>query len=163
MARFGESLRDIAQRPALAVDRIAMEVRQPHHVRPDVRPVLILPLGIVLPAFDLDAGCALAVPRAFQLRDHHGLLELRHRAEDLANEVGGRRLVEEGVGLSAAISSTPCSWSIAKPVSCTIRSRAKRLAVSTMMTRTPSEAIRSIMAAKPGREVTGSAPLTASS
>src|SRR5215217_5921081 len=43
-------------------------------------------LGIVLSSFDLDAGGALALPRAFQLRDHHGLLELRHGAEDLANE-----------------------------------------------------------------------------
>jgi hypothetical protein len=37
------------------------------------------------------------------------------------------------------------------------------LAVSTMMVQTPFDAIRSIMAAKPGREVTGSAPLAASS
>src|SRR5829696_2393504 len=39
-------------------------------------------------------------------------------------------------GLSAALSSTPCSLSIANPVSWTIRSRAKRFAVSTRMTRT---------------------------
>ena len=66
-------------------------------------------------------------------------------------------------GLSAAISATPRSRSIAKPTSCTIRSRAKRLAVSTIMVRTPLPAIRVSAAVKPGRVSIGSAPLTAAS
>src|SRR5215218_3695505 len=66
-------------------------LREAHQVR--------VALGIALAAFDLDASGAFAIPRAFQLRDHHGLLELRHGAEDLANEVGSRRVVEKGIGL----------------------------------------------------------------
>ena len=41
--------------------------------------------------------------------------------------------------------------------------RAKRLASSTITTRTPLPSIRSSMAAKPGRVSIGSAPLTAAS
>ena len=40
-------------------------------------------------------------------------------------------------GLSAATSLMPRACSLAKPTSCTMRSRAKRLAVSTMMVRAP--------------------------
>jgi hypothetical protein len=47
--------------------------------------------------------------------------------------------------------------------SCTMRSRAKRLAVSTMIVRTPLPSIRLSMAAKPGLVSMGSAPLTAAS
>src|ERR1700730_9790933 len=62
-------------------------------------------------------------------------------------------------GLSAAISVTPRSRSMAKPTSCTMRSRAKRLAVSTMTVRTPLPAIRASAAEKPGRASIGSPPL----
>src|SRR5687767_14165513 len=43
----------------------------------------------------------------------------------------------------------PLPWSRAKPTSCTIKTRAKREAVSTMIARTPFPSMRSSIAAKP--------------
>jgi hypothetical protein len=50
---------------------------------------------------------------------------------------------------------------MAKPISCTIKSRAKRLAVSTIMVRTALPAIRASREANPGRiSIASSAPVT---
>lgn len=66
-------------------------------------------------------------------------------------------------GEAAAMKVMPSLRNIAKPTSCTIRSRAKRLAVSTITVRTPLPTIRASMSAKPGRLCTSSAPDTAKS
>ena len=61
-----------------------------------------------------------------ELGDKVRLLELRHSAENLPNQNSCRRVVEDALGLSTAISSTPSPYKNPKPVSCTMRSRAKR-------------------------------------
>ena len=72
-------------------------------------------------------------------------------------------LSRNAFGLSAAISSMPRSRSIFQPVSCTIKSRANRCALSTRMVRTPLPAMRESSATKPARSSSRSAPLTAAS
>jgi hypothetical protein len=74
------------------------------------------------------ATSALASRR--ELGDKVRLLELRHSAENLPNQNSCRRVVEDALGLSTAISSTPSPCKNPKPVSCTMRSRAKREASS---------------------------------
>jgi hypothetical protein len=120
-------------------------------------------LGVALAALTFSSVPALPLTGAPQLGDRHSLVELGDRAKHLAHQLGGRRVVQEGAGMSAAMRSIPRSRSLAWPTSCTMRSRANRLAVSTMIVRTPLPSIRSSMAAKPGRVSMGSAPLTAAS
>ena len=62
-----------------------------------------------------------------------------------------RRIVEKRGRAIAAIRSMPRALNIAKPISCTIRSRANRLAVSTTMVLVPLASSASSIAAKPGR------------
>ena len=64
-------------------------LREAHQVR--------VALGIVLPAFDLDAGGALAIPRALQFRDQAGLLQLSERTCNLAPLPESRCLFEADV------------------------------------------------------------------
>ena len=84
-------------------------------------------------------------------------------AEDLADHGRGRRVVEEGVGLVGGdqVDAALLQHRVADLLH--HQSRAKRLAVSTTMVRTPFDSSRSSMALKPGRVSIVSAPLTASS
>ena len=66
-----------------------------------------------LPALDLDAGRALAIACPSELCDRHGLVELGHGPEHLPDQPRRRGILDEGVRLSAAISSMPRSLSIA--------------------------------------------------
>src|SRR3954464_1271698 len=50
-----------------------------------------------LPARALDAGRPLAIARATELCDRHGLVELGHGPEHLPDEPRRRRILEEGV------------------------------------------------------------------
>ena len=74
----------------------------------------------------LSAVATSALASRRELGDKVRLLELRHSAENLPNQNSCRRVVEDASGLSTAISSTPSPCKNPKPVSCTMRSRAKR-------------------------------------
>src|SRR3954464_1114478 len=50
-----------------------------------------------LPALDLDAGRALAIPRASELCDRHGLVELGHGPEHLPDQPRRWGILDEGV------------------------------------------------------------------
>ena len=87
-----------------------------------------------------------------------------------ANEPAIWRIIVR-LGSSLAVRSSPDAVSSrtsrlisrVMPNSCTINSRAKRLASSMMTVRTPLPSMRSRSPAKPLRPSMGSAPLTASS
>ena len=66
-------------------------------------------------------------------------------------------------GADAGTKAMPCALSMSWPVSCTIKSRAKRSGHSTMIVLAPFDATCDSIAMKPGRLLMGSAPLTAAS
>jgi len=53
---------------------------------------------MALAPFALSRLTALAVPRAFELGDKRGLFELGHRTQHLPDQVGGWRVLKEGIG-----------------------------------------------------------------
>jgi hypothetical protein len=67
------------------------------------------------------------------------------------------------VGADAATREIPFAFSMSWPASWTMRSRANRSGLSTMIVRAPLLIRRSSISAKPERSPTGSAPLTAAS
>jgi hypothetical protein len=82
----------------------------------------------------------------------------RHPIIDAREPPSGYRSMKN-VGADAAMRVTPFDLSMSWPASCTIRSRAKRSGLSTTIVRAPLDISRSSTSAKPGRSVTGSAPL----
>ena len=90
------------------------------------------------------------------------LFELADGAKDLADQGSSRRIVPRNAsGLSKATNSMPCSFSSACLVSWTIRSRAKRDAVSTKIVLMPLPSNRSSILLEPGRLSIGLAPTPA--
>ena len=120
-------------------------------------------LSMALAALALAFVAPFALAGAAELGNRHCLVKLADGAEHLAHKLGSRRVIRNEPGLSAAIRSIPRPRSMACPTSCTIRSRAKRLEVSTMIVRTPLPSMRFNIAAKPARVSIASAPLTAAS
>jgi hypothetical protein len=89
---------------------------------------------------------ALALTGATKLGNRHRLVELADGAEHLAHQLGGRRVVRNEPGLSAATRSIPRSRKLGMADFLNHQVAANRLAVSTMIVRTPLPSIRLSMA-----------------